>query len=112
MNNKLAKLAIAFGLILGGLELATTKSAQAHYNEYDPHHAHVCTEKDPLNVRTTPNVDYKGDPTGDVMFGIDKGSKIQIKSSYYNWELDTTWYEVHLGDSEMTGFVYGKYVCF
>lgn len=110
MKNKLATLVMFGSIVIGGLGIA--KTANAHYQDHNTNHGHVCTAHTALSVRISPEVDYNGKPVGKVITSLKKGATVQIKASYYNWEYDQNWYEVRLGDSEMTGYVSGKYICF
>ena len=98
------------GILVGSafalsMVLAIGSKAVAHNDGgYNPNHAHVCTMSTSLNIRSKPN--------GKVVGSVAKGYQVQVKGSYNNWETNEVWYEIYMPNSDKSGFVSGKYICF
>lgn len=102
---KLLKEILVGSVLFGALAFGTTSEVKAHDDGgYNPNHAHVCTQSTSLNIRQSPK--------GKVVGSFNKGYQVQIKASYYNWETNDTWYEVYKPNSDSTGFVSSKFICF
>ena len=97
------KLIAGLAVVLGAL--STPTSAEAHWLNYEPNHAHVCTSYTSLNVRSGPGTNYS------TVGSVAKNSKVTIKGSYGSWEDHyDTWYRIYYGSG--TGYVSSDYVCF
>lgn len=94
--------------IIGAAIAVFMPTAQAHYVESDPNHAHVCTSSSTLNIRQSPDVKSK------KLGQISQGKVVQIKASYTDWDTNETWYKVKSTPStnNVSGYVSSTYLCF
>lgn len=93
------------GVFLASMVLAGARASMAHYDQYAPNHAHVCTASTSLNVRTGPSTSTS------IKGSVAKGAKVTVKGTYSNWETNNVWYEIYLSNGS-TGYISGDYVCF
>lgn len=104
MNTKQTFLLWLACIVIGGISAVKMTPANAHVNNANPNHGHVCTASDPLTVRTQPEVG------NNKLTTVAKNSVVTIIGGYSNWTTNEVWYRINT--SKGKGYVNGNYICF
>lgn len=109
MNSKQATLFMFMCVVIGVIGSVFMPQVEAHVDENNPNHAHVCTAKDPLIVRESFSKNSKN------IGSLPKGTVVTVIGTYYpatdNYEEPTVGW-VHIEYKNTSGFINSGFVCY
>lgn len=96
-------------ILIGGVSSVFMPRVEAHVDENNPNHAHVCTAKDPLTVRESFSKDSKN------IGSLPKGTVVSVIGNYYTnstniEEPGEGW--AHIKYKNTSGFINSNFVCY
>ncbi len=109
MNSKQATLFMFTCIVIGGISLILIPQVEAHVDENNPNHAHVCTANDPLIVRESFSKNSKN------IGSLPKGTVVTVIGNYYTnstsiEEPGEGW--THIKYKNTSGFINSNFVCY
>ena len=109
MNLKQATLFMFICIVTGGISSIFMPQVEAHVDENNPNHAHVCTANDPLTVRESFNKESRS------IGSLPKGTVVTVIGNYYpntfNPE-DSLPGWTHIKYKNTNGFIGSSFVCY